>query len=428
MASVLCCYSLLSNAQETTNNIITNNCSAWVGNKICTSGDGAWGGTSGGSIPNIGETGAIRFGYTNQMLAQIIGINQALAQTGLQVDGYNYSWAIKNYNVGGHQSFNAQDPLRITIEIKNSSGVTVESYTYDYSYWISNWTTFSGSETFNESYLTQDLSTLSLTVAGRDAGYWAGYYGPEVRDIDVRLRYSVAPPPPPQPVEPATTSTPTVVQEEREAPVAQAVETSPIVEQPIAIASAVEPVATQEITQTAEPQQSTTQESTQQSSQPQQTSSTGSMSADQQSTGQSERREERSRASEEAKQQAVADAISPVSPIAIVPSLSSQLEQSSIDSQTNISVSSGNSDNNGSNIETTEAKAEDQETKEQNETMSTLASNDRLDSYNKVIPDREFYAAVQVYKNLIVPENKRGLRMGLASELLWDKLVEQQYK
>ena len=434
---------MLSNAQDITGNIVTNECTAWSGNKICTAGGGWSGGYSGGNVPNISETGTIRFGYTNQTVAQVIAINQALSQTGIQVDGYNYSWNIRNSNADSGQSFGAQDPLKITVQITDRQGAVVESYTYDYSYWIMNWTNFSGSETFSQSYLAQDLNTLNLTVAGRDAGYWAGYYGPEVSNIDVRLRYSAAPPPPPEPQpqpepQPVAQTTP-VVEEERELVVVEVVslepaaEVAPVVE----IIAAQEPEASSPATEQAGQQsQESSQQSSGSSEQSQQQQATSQQisiamnsAAGPQQTEQTEKKEERSRAVQEAKQQAVTEALSPISPISITPSLTSQLEQVAVDSQTEKSVASGNSENNGSSAtEVAETKVEDPETKEQNQAMSSLASNDRLDAYSKTIPDRDFYVSVQVYKNIIVPENKRGLRMGLASEILWDKMVDQQYK
>ena len=44
------------------------------------------------------------------------------------------------------------------------------------------------------------------------------------------------------------------------------------------------------------------------------------------------------------------------------------------------------------------------------------------------IPGVEFYQYEDIYRDKKIPENQRGLRNGLASELLWDKMVEEQYK
>jgi hypothetical protein len=44
------------------------------------------------------------------------------------------------------------------------------------------------------------------------------------------------------------------------------------------------------------------------------------------------------------------------------------------------------------------------------------------------IPGVQFYQYEDIYKDKKIPENQRGLLNGLASELLWDKMVDEQYK
>ena len=44
------------------------------------------------------------------------------------------------------------------------------------------------------------------------------------------------------------------------------------------------------------------------------------------------------------------------------------------------------------------------------------------------IPGVEFYQYEDIYRDKKIPENQRGLLNGLASELLWDKMVDEQYK
>ena len=44
------------------------------------------------------------------------------------------------------------------------------------------------------------------------------------------------------------------------------------------------------------------------------------------------------------------------------------------------------------------------------------------------IPGVDFYQPDEIYKDKKVPENLRGLRNGLASELLWNKMVDMQYE
>ena len=52
-----------------------------------------------------------------------------------------------------------------------------------------------------------------------------------------------------------------------------------------------------------------------------------------------------------------------------------------------------------------------------------------FDSYGKMaIPGVDFYQSEEIYRDKKIPENQRGLRNGLASELLWDKMVDMQYE
>lgn len=50
-----------------------------------------------------------------------------------------------------------------------------------------------------------------------------------------------------------------------------------------------------------------------------------------------------------------------------------------------------------------------------------------FDQYYVTIPDAPFYAQEQVYPNQQVPQNRSALRLGLASELKYDEMVQMQY-
>jgi len=150
-----------------------------------------WGGTSGGPCPvQRSADGAILWSYGSQTLTQTVAVNQALAGTGIQVRGYNYSWDIKNANAGGGQA-QTFDPLTITTRLYNSTNADIlEQKTHDYSYRINDWTTFAGTEEFKNRYSLASLGNFQVAMTSRDVGYWAGYYGPEIRNINVSLRYS----------------------------------------------------------------------------------------------------------------------------------------------------------------------------------------------------------------------------------------------
>ena len=52
-----------------------------------------------------------------------------------------------------------------------------------------------------------------------------------------------------------------------------------------------------------------------------------------------------------------------------------------------------------------------------------------FNEYGKyMIPGTNFYQPESIYQNKFVPENQRALRNGLASELKWNKMVDQQYE
>jgi hypothetical protein len=188
-------FSFYSNAQDiqTSSNIV--NQSGWQG--CLTQHNGMiWGGTSGGPCPvQRSGDGAILFSYGGSVLHQNIAINQALANsgTGIQVRGYQYGWTIKNANAGSGQN-PSFDPMTIRVSLYDSSNINIiETKTYDYGRRINDWTRFTGTEEFKNNYSLASLGNFSVSISSRDAGNWAGYYGPEIRDIDIRLRYSIDP-------------------------------------------------------------------------------------------------------------------------------------------------------------------------------------------------------------------------------------------
>lgn len=155
-----------------------------------------WGGTVGGPCPvQRSGDGAILFSYGGSLLHQNIAINQALANSGsgIQVRGYQYGWTIKNANAGSGQN-PSFDPLSIRVSLYDASNINmIEGKTYDYGRRINDWTRFTGTEDFKNNYSLASLGNFSVSISSQDEGYWAGYYGPEIRDIDIRLRYSLDP-------------------------------------------------------------------------------------------------------------------------------------------------------------------------------------------------------------------------------------------
>ena len=184
----------LPSKSETTSNILPND--SWTGCEYEHYHHNFWGGTTGGSSPHCGST-QINWGYGGSVLTKTVAINQALQEVGIQVEGFSYSWGIKNFDINNTEAAqrNNQDPLVVTVDIYKSNGDLYATYEYDYSYDISDWTAFSGSETFSDPFLDPSFfGNLDLSVYGRDAGYWAGYYGPEFEtNPTITLTYSSNP-------------------------------------------------------------------------------------------------------------------------------------------------------------------------------------------------------------------------------------------
>jgi hypothetical protein len=198
LASALCwvtcslSFSVSAQQIDTSGNLINNN--NWSGvtygvdpNDCCTSISGA------GPLYDT-STDTIMFSYGQATVGQTIGINQALGGTGIQVHGYNYSWDFRYITNNTTQN----DSLYFTVETRNSSGTIVESQVYNYDTVMNSglfpydtWITSSDTYTFGNPYL--DPQSIKLTITGRDGGFWAGYYGPEVRNVSLSVNYTFDP-------------------------------------------------------------------------------------------------------------------------------------------------------------------------------------------------------------------------------------------
>jgi len=167
--------------EQTTGNIVGN---GWSG-VVPYSGTGA--GFSGGNAPGYNSSNnTIYFGYTQSTVAQTIAINQALQGSGILVNGYNWSWTISNGT--------ASTPGNLTANINtfSNTGSLLHNFTQSYSGVINN-QTFNGSQTYTNPYQLGNLGNLSVEFSGKDGSFWAGYYGPEVSNVNISLRYAPDP-------------------------------------------------------------------------------------------------------------------------------------------------------------------------------------------------------------------------------------------
>lgn len=164
----------------TTSNLIGN---TWTNTNAITGCQGYSGGSRSGYIS---ATGTLCFGYSQATVAQTIAVNQALSGSGVQVGGYNYGWSVYNYDT-------SRGTLSATVSLKNSGGATLESYNYSMNTQSANWQVYSGTQNFSSSYALSNLGDVSLSFTGKDDRFWAGYYGPQVKDVSLSLKYTVDP-------------------------------------------------------------------------------------------------------------------------------------------------------------------------------------------------------------------------------------------
>jgi hypothetical protein len=146
-----------------------------------------------GPNPSVRNGGIINFSYGTADLNQVININTALASagTGVQVSGFNFGFMAKNGNGwdGGQQDY-----LAAYVKLYGAGGNQIANYDYSSATnKLYNWTNFNFSETFASPYVASTLSTAQVGFVGRDNNFWAGNYGPEVYNVDFRLKYKVDP-------------------------------------------------------------------------------------------------------------------------------------------------------------------------------------------------------------------------------------------
>lgn len=170
-------------------NILTPSTSAWSG--AVTGQNGGYSGGGNGPAFNAG-TNTLIFGYTTatatqRISAEAFAIQHALdlSNSGIKINGYNYSWQINN---SGQQSGT------LTGKVEMMRGNTaLETYTYNYNATTTGFELKTGTQAFatEQSLLAGDAMRLSFT--GKDSRFWAGYYGPQVKEPSITLNYTTDP-------------------------------------------------------------------------------------------------------------------------------------------------------------------------------------------------------------------------------------------
>jgi hypothetical protein len=170
-------------------NILTPTVGAWNGSVA-----GAAGGLSGGgSGPAFNAaTNTLIFGYTSKtatqnITAEAFAIQHALdlSNSGIKINGYNYSWQIDN---SGQQSGTLSGKVELL-----RGGNTLQSYTYNYNAPTEGFELKKGTEVFASEHALLAADSIALSFTGKDARFWAGYYGPRVREPSLTLNYTTDP-------------------------------------------------------------------------------------------------------------------------------------------------------------------------------------------------------------------------------------------
>lgn len=170
-------------------NILTPTVGAWTGSVAGSAG----GFSGGGNGPAFNAaTNTLIFGYTTatatqRITAEAFAIQHALdlSNSGIKINGYNYSWQIDN---SGQQSGTLSGKVELL-----RGGTALQSYTYNYNAPTQGFELKTGTETFASEHALLAADSISLSFTGKDSRFWAGYYGPRVRDPSLTLNYTTDP-------------------------------------------------------------------------------------------------------------------------------------------------------------------------------------------------------------------------------------------
>lgn len=148
---------------------------------------GTGGGYSGGNVVGYNATNnSYYFGYTQQTIGKTIAINQALQGSGVQVNGVQYGMSYLN-------GANSYGTLGMNVNVTSNTGSTLQSYSHTFNTQNPNWQQFDQTQTFTNPYTLANLGNVSMSITGKDSRYWAGYYGPIVKDPYLKLTYGSDP-------------------------------------------------------------------------------------------------------------------------------------------------------------------------------------------------------------------------------------------
>ena len=153
----------------------------WSGFTVTTS---TGGGTSGGSTPGYNTTtGAFMFGYTQSTIAYNYALSTALKNSGMSWLGYNYAWEYYNQDY-------SKGTLTANVTFNSTTGTVLHNKSWTLGPTTEGWTAMSGTETFTNPLAVANINSFDLKFSGKDDRFWAGYYGPMVRNPSVSVLYT----------------------------------------------------------------------------------------------------------------------------------------------------------------------------------------------------------------------------------------------
>lgn len=142
-------------------------------------------------VNGFGNNNSINFSYGMTEIYQMVNVGKALPNggAGLVNTGYVFSFLAKN---GNGWDDGRQDYLKAQVTLYGPNNAKVlEQHSYDLNS-VFNWTNFSYNANWNTTkvgYRENQVGNVKFGFYGMDNNYWAGPYGPEITDINFRLKY-----------------------------------------------------------------------------------------------------------------------------------------------------------------------------------------------------------------------------------------------
>jgi hypothetical protein len=81
----------------------------------------------------------------------------------------------------------------MAVNVTSNTGTTLQSYNHSFNTQNSTWQQFDQTQTFTNPYALANLGNVSMSITGKDSRFWAGYYGPQVKDPYLKLTYGSDP-------------------------------------------------------------------------------------------------------------------------------------------------------------------------------------------------------------------------------------------